>query len=109
MMITFSEDDKLLSQTLRLFYFLSGKIHNSSCQFLTSQDVFSIFQTIFTFSDKLFLQFLGFALIDGIFRMSLVYRYAAALQRGQLHFSRMLLVHRPGSSQADVHFLLSVF
>lgn len=77
--------------------------------FLILLDKILLFQTIFFLSgDNLLLQFLVFALSVGIFRMSLVLRYSAALQKGPLSLSRMFLVPRP-SSQAGRHFPLSVF
>lgn len=63
-----------------------------SCSFKQN---FTFPRPFFSFSDdKLLLQFLVFALIDGILRMSLFLRYPAAIRRGQLFLSRIIPVRR---------------
>lgn len=82
----------MFSTVLRLFSFLSAKPDNSSCWLLLSQDVYPFLQTIFTFTDnRLLLQFLGFVLIAGIFKMSLVLRVSCTSKRPVVHFQGRFL------------------
>ena len=91
---------------LDCFPVLEVRTAHVSYHFFLSQDIFLFFQTIFHLLRQ---QVPCFYTYQGIS----VSRCPAALQGCQLHFSGMLLVHRPGSqshsSQAGRNFLCQYF